>query len=331
MVLKSQKICMLCTHSIFAYNLPPQTDETLLPHAQVNNNGRITFSDFPGVYSSRPYPLVNEYQTIAPFFGDVDTRGTGSLFYRLTDSDTTLLRQVDDLIHKLEVGSGFTSLSVTMATWSGVGYYNAMTDKVRCQSELQIMAFTYVHPWPLSPLPPPPFSTLPIPLPLHPSPFTFHPSPPPSPATPPPLPSTFSRYTSTPPLHLLPLHLHPSPPPSPATPPPLPSTFSRYTSTFSRYTSTPPLPSLLPLLRSTPSSVYWHQMASLYLPFSSTLTLSGSELLQVERQHRWGSTQVMESTPTPCQHHKQMLLLTSYPPVMWESQGHGCSKCQELS
>ena len=66
----------------------------------INNNGNVTFTAANGTYSSTGFP--NNIPMVAPFWADVDTRGTGSglVKYKLYSNKIVV-------------------------TWAGVGYYNA--------------------------------------------------------------------------------------------------------------------------------------------------------------------------------------------------------------
>lgn len=78
----------------------------------VNNNGNVTFN--AAQYTYTPYGLGSSYSgqpIIAPFFGDVDTRGAGS---GLTSYGTGTY-------------AGHNAFGVT---WPSVGYYGAHTDKL---------------------------------------------------------------------------------------------------------------------------------------------------------------------------------------------------------
>ena len=78
----------------------------------VNNNGNVTFNSGYGTYT--PYGLGSGYSgqpIIAPFFADVDTRGSGS---GLTSYGTGSY-------------AGHTAFGVT---WPGVGYFSYGTDKL---------------------------------------------------------------------------------------------------------------------------------------------------------------------------------------------------------
>ncbi len=70
----------------------------------INNNGNVSFGSPYGTFSSFPFPDPG-YIMVAPFWGDVDTRGTGVVYYKITP----------------------TAMYVN---WEAVGYYSTMTDKV---------------------------------------------------------------------------------------------------------------------------------------------------------------------------------------------------------
>lgn len=69
----------------------------------INNNGNVSFGTPYGTFSSAPFPDPT-YKMVAPFWADVDTRGAGTVSYKITS----------------------TSLIVK---WDSVGYYSSMTDK----------------------------------------------------------------------------------------------------------------------------------------------------------------------------------------------------------
>jgi gliding motility-associated-like protein len=70
----------------------------------INNNGNISFVSSYGTFTAAGFPDPG-YIMVAPFWGDVDTRGTGTVKYKITP----------------------TALYVN---WEAVGYYSSMTDKV---------------------------------------------------------------------------------------------------------------------------------------------------------------------------------------------------------
>lgn len=70
----------------------------------INTNGNVSFGTAESTFSSNPFPDPN-FVMVAPFWGDVDTRGVGDVKYKITP----------------------TAMYVN---WEGVGYYNSQTDKV---------------------------------------------------------------------------------------------------------------------------------------------------------------------------------------------------------
>ena len=99
----------------------------------MNNNGDLTFNAAYSNYTPLPFPIQGN-PMIAPFFADVDTRGTGKVWYRTTNDSALLAIVVKDIQSSLE-GSDFTPLWLFIATWDHVGYYKNHTDKV-CTSTL---------------------------------------------------------------------------------------------------------------------------------------------------------------------------------------------------
>lgn len=65
---------------------------------------------------------------MAPYQADVDTTGTGRVWYRITTDDALLAKATNDI-------RSLTRASVSpqwllIATWDHVGYYLRQTDKV---------------------------------------------------------------------------------------------------------------------------------------------------------------------------------------------------------
>ena len=76
-----------------------------------NNNGNVTFTGAQSTYT--PYGLTGPLgqAIIAPFFADVDTRGSGSGI--------------------MSYGTGtYNGMAAFGVNWPGVGYYNSHTDKL---------------------------------------------------------------------------------------------------------------------------------------------------------------------------------------------------------
>ena len=70
----------------------------------INTNGNVSFGASYSTFSSNPFPDPS-FIMVAPFWGDVDTRGTGTIMYKITP----------------------TAMYVN---WEGVGYFNQATDKL---------------------------------------------------------------------------------------------------------------------------------------------------------------------------------------------------------
>jgi gliding motility-associated-like protein len=69
----------------------------------INTNGNVSFGTSYSAFSSNPFPDPS-FVMVAPFWGDVDTRGVGTVSYKITP----------------------TAMYVN---WEGVGYYSSHTDK----------------------------------------------------------------------------------------------------------------------------------------------------------------------------------------------------------
>ena len=65
---------------------------------------------------------------IAPYWADVDTRGTGTVYYR-ESTDPNLLGRAASQIQGT-VATSFMPSHLFIATWDAVGYFNNRTDKV---------------------------------------------------------------------------------------------------------------------------------------------------------------------------------------------------------
>jgi hypothetical protein len=89
----------------------------------VDNNGLISFDS--GISQYTPVGMsAASFPAIAPYWADVDTRGTGQVWYG-TRSDPTLLASLSS-----RISSTFHGNRAFVATWDRVGYYGAHTDKV---------------------------------------------------------------------------------------------------------------------------------------------------------------------------------------------------------
>ena len=67
---------------------------------------------------------------IAPYWGDVDTTGTGQVYYRQTN-DPILLARVANDIQSVSLSENVVITNLIIVTWNAVGYFHRNTDKVR--------------------------------------------------------------------------------------------------------------------------------------------------------------------------------------------------------
>ena len=106
---------------------------TAYHHVQVNNNGAISFTVAVSQFTPDPFPLSGSLELIAPYWADVDTRGTGipnNVWYRQT-TDATLLARAQDMIQAAFIDQGsFVPDYIFIATWDHVGYFSQGTDRV---------------------------------------------------------------------------------------------------------------------------------------------------------------------------------------------------------
>ena len=94
----------------------------------MNENGVISFGSSFFSFTPLPLPLFGTNKIIAPYWADVDTRGTGNIYYRQT-TDASLLARANSEIRAAFPEARNTS-SLLIATWNRVGYYSRHTDKV---------------------------------------------------------------------------------------------------------------------------------------------------------------------------------------------------------
>ena len=83
-------------------------------------------------FTPDPFPLDGNRMLIAAFWGDVDTRGTGNVWYNNNTDPTVLNRASNDIrsAFPFQAAAGFTATDVFIATWDRVGYFNQHTDLV---------------------------------------------------------------------------------------------------------------------------------------------------------------------------------------------------------
>lgn len=98
----------------------------------MNNNGLLSFGQSVPTFTPQSFPLSENLQLIAPFWADVDTRKTGTVWFRETNDTATLNRIQGDIQNQAEFKPKFAFI----ATWDGVGYYSLNSDLV---SDIRIL------------------------------------------------------------------------------------------------------------------------------------------------------------------------------------------------
>ena len=108
----------------------------------MNNNGDLSFGVAFGNAAPTAFPIPT-YPVVAIYQADVDTRGTGSVWYRTT-ADSTLRAKASNDIRSL-TGTIVSPQWLFIATWDHVGYYSYGTDKVELSQimyRINTMKFT---------------------------------------------------------------------------------------------------------------------------------------------------------------------------------------------
>ena len=97
----------------------------------MNTNGAISFTNPISQYTPDSFPLANNSQKlIAPYWADVDTRGTGTIWYRETTDPDVLERADNEIGQAFPTLSGYASEFLFIATWDHVGHSQQATDRV---------------------------------------------------------------------------------------------------------------------------------------------------------------------------------------------------------
>ena len=97
---------------------------------QVNDNGVISFGSPFNVWTPTSFPLGGTDKIIAPYWADVDARGTGNIYYRQTTDPSLLARATTEIRAIFSTSTNVSITNLLIATWDRVGYYNQRTDKV---------------------------------------------------------------------------------------------------------------------------------------------------------------------------------------------------------
>lgn len=96
----------------------------------MNNNGVLSFGQTIGQYTPDSFPLGDGRRIIAPFWGDVDTFGTGTVWFRESTDASLLTRARNDIRSAFVNQMSYEPTFMFIATWDHVGYFQAHTDLV---------------------------------------------------------------------------------------------------------------------------------------------------------------------------------------------------------
>ncbi len=102
------------------------------PSLYINSNGNVSFGNGVSSYTPQVFPANLNVPMIAPFWADVDTRGTlsGGIWYRTVVDEPSLATIRDRLRNSMLGMSNFEPTFAQIVTWDHVGYYSAQADRV---------------------------------------------------------------------------------------------------------------------------------------------------------------------------------------------------------
>ena len=92
----------------------------------------ISFTAAVPTFTPEPFPLAGRFM-ITPFWADIDTRGTGEVYFKETTDDTLLIlanNVIQRATHEVAGIPRFRPRWLLTATWYRVGYFNNHTDQV---------------------------------------------------------------------------------------------------------------------------------------------------------------------------------------------------------
>ena len=92
----------------------------------------ISFNSQYNVRTPSSLPLSGTQQIIAPYWADVDIRGSGDIYYRQTNDPSLLARASREIQTALSLNHSLEIIHLLIATWVTVGYYHENYDKVCC-------------------------------------------------------------------------------------------------------------------------------------------------------------------------------------------------------
>ncbi|XP_069598806.1 alpha-tectorin-like [Ranitomeya imitator] len=110
----------------------------------VNNNGVISFNKAVSKYTPNAFPLTNGETFVTPFWGDVNNRLGGTVYYRQS-TDPDLLRNISADMTKYLPDLHYKATWAFVATWDKVAYYGSKSRKVNTfQAVLTSDGYNYI-------------------------------------------------------------------------------------------------------------------------------------------------------------------------------------------
>ena len=107
----------------------------------------VSFDSAVSAFTPEPFPITGS-ALLSPYWGDVDTRGTGRVFYR-GSTDPTLLNRASENIRSVfpefnapPSATPFTATYLFIATWDHVGYFAIHADKVSLMLKFALTVVT---------------------------------------------------------------------------------------------------------------------------------------------------------------------------------------------
>ena len=75
-------------------------------------------------YIPNQLPLNGSQSFIAPYWADVDIRGTGEIYYRQTNNPVLLARATNEIQTAFPMSQNVNITNLFIVTWDAVGYYS---------------------------------------------------------------------------------------------------------------------------------------------------------------------------------------------------------------
>ncbi len=106
----------------------------------------MTFGVPPDInYTPLEFPLSTNIPVMAPFWADIDTRGIGKIYYRMSNI-TRDVQMVNDIVaNAFPAESDFTPDDVIIVTWQAVGYYDAKFNKVCTYNDVSVLMLVHKY------------------------------------------------------------------------------------------------------------------------------------------------------------------------------------------